>query len=82
MTAELTAGAATLGRYVKDPNIRTEFRPPHGRFTAGTLAAAQRAGFDTVLWTDDPGDWRNVSRHGSHGSYRALRDEPGDFTAP
>jgi peptidoglycan/xylan/chitin deacetylase (PgdA/CDA1 family) len=62
VTAELTGGAATLGRYVNDPAIRTEFRPPHGRFSAGTLVAAQRAGFDTVLWTDDPGDWRNVSR--------------------
>ena len=62
MTAELAAGAATLGRYTTDPDIRREFRPPHGRFREATLAAAQRAGYDTILWTDDPGDWRNVSR--------------------
>jgi peptidoglycan/xylan/chitin deacetylase (PgdA/CDA1 family) len=62
VTAELTAGAATLRRYVRDPAISTEFRPPHGRFRAATLGAAQKAGYDTILWTDDPGDWRNVSR--------------------
>jgi peptidoglycan/xylan/chitin deacetylase (PgdA/CDA1 family) len=60
--AELTAGAATLRRYVNDPAINTEFRPPHGRFRRSTLEAAQHAGYDTILWTDDPGDWRNVSR--------------------
>jgi peptidoglycan/xylan/chitin deacetylase (PgdA/CDA1 family) len=62
VTAELTEDVATLGRFVSDPDIRHEFRPPHGRFRAATLAAAQRAGYDTILWTDDPGDWRNVSR--------------------
>jgi peptidoglycan/xylan/chitin deacetylase (PgdA/CDA1 family) len=62
VVAELTAGAATLGRYAADPAIRREFRPPHGRFHRSTLEAAQRAGYDTILWTDDPGDWRNVSR--------------------
>lgn len=62
VTAELTAGAATLGRWTVDPDVRREFRPPHGRFREATLAAAQRAGYDTILWTDDPGDWRNVSR--------------------
>ena len=58
--AELTAGAATLARYARDPAIGNEFRPPHGRFREATLAAAQHAGYDTILWTDDPGDWRNV----------------------
>ena len=62
VVAELTAGAATLDRYVHDPAVRTEFRPPHGRFRQSTLVAAQGAGYDTILWTDDPGDWRNVSR--------------------
>jgi peptidoglycan/xylan/chitin deacetylase (PgdA/CDA1 family) len=62
VTAELTAGAATLRRYANDPAIVTEFRPPHGRFRRSTLEAAQHAGYDTILWTDDPGDWRNVSR--------------------
>jgi len=62
VTAELTAAAVTLGRYTSDSDIRREFRPPHGRFREATLLAAQRAGYDTILWTDDPGDWRNVSR--------------------
>jgi peptidoglycan/xylan/chitin deacetylase (PgdA/CDA1 family) len=62
VTAEITTGAATLERFVHDPDIRTEFRPPHGRFRRATLEAAQHAGYDTILWTDDPGDWRNVTR--------------------
>ena len=45
-----------------DPAIRHEFRPPHGRFRPATLATVQRGGYDTILWTDDPGDWRNVPR--------------------
>jgi peptidoglycan/xylan/chitin deacetylase (PgdA/CDA1 family) len=62
VTAELAAGAATLTRFANDPAIHREFRPPHGRFREATLAAAQTAGYDTILWTDDPGDWRSVSR--------------------
>jgi peptidoglycan/xylan/chitin deacetylase (PgdA/CDA1 family) len=58
---ELRDGAATLERYVRDPAIRAMMRPPHGRFTLRTLQAAQRAGYDVILWTDDPGDWRSVS---------------------
>ena len=56
--AELAAGAATLQRYVHDPAIRTMMRPPHGRFTERTVETAQRAGYDVILWSDDPGDWR------------------------
>ncbi len=58
---ELSGGAAMLERYVRDPAIRTMMRPPHGRFTLRTLKTAQRAGYDVILWTDDPGDWRSVS---------------------
>ena len=36
-------------------------RPPHGRYTLATIEAVQKAGYDTALWTDDPGDWRNVT---------------------
>jgi peptidoglycan/xylan/chitin deacetylase (PgdA/CDA1 family) len=60
VTAELQAGAASLARLVSDPAVHRLFRPPHGRYRPATLRAAQRAGFDTILWTDDPGDWRNV----------------------
>jgi peptidoglycan/xylan/chitin deacetylase (PgdA/CDA1 family) len=61
VAAELSAGAATLGRFTSEPTIRSEFRPPHGRFRASTLAVAQHAGYDTILWNDDPGDWRAVT---------------------
>lgn len=58
--AELEEGAAALERIVPDPAERRLFRPPHGRYTLATIRAAQAAGFDTVLWNDDPGDWRAV----------------------
>lgn len=58
--AELDAGAAALERIVPDPAERRLFRPPHGRYTLATIRTAQAAGFDTVLWSDDPGDWRSV----------------------
>jgi peptidoglycan/xylan/chitin deacetylase (PgdA/CDA1 family) len=61
VTAELRGGAAVLSRISPDPAEHRYFRPPHGRFTLATLRAAQAAGFDTVLWNDDPGDWRDVS---------------------
>jgi peptidoglycan/xylan/chitin deacetylase (PgdA/CDA1 family) len=62
VTRELTEGAATLSSLTPGPEIRREFRPPHGRYREATLVAAQSAGYDTILWTDDPGDWRNVTR--------------------
>jgi peptidoglycan/xylan/chitin deacetylase (PgdA/CDA1 family) len=64
---ELRDGAAALERIAPDPAERRLFRPPHGRYTLATIRAAQGAGFDTVLWNDDPGDWRAVTPE-------ALRD--------
>ena len=61
VTSELERGAATLGGLASDRAITTMFRPPHGRFTEETLATARADGYDTVLWTDDPGDWRPVA---------------------
>jgi peptidoglycan/xylan/chitin deacetylase (PgdA/CDA1 family) len=58
---ELLDGAAMLGRIAPDPAERRLFRPPHGRYTLETIRAAQAAGFDTILWSDDPGDWRSIS---------------------
>ena len=58
--AELQAGAAALERIAPDPAERRLFRPPHGRFTLATIRAAQAAGYDTILWSDDPGDWRSI----------------------
>jgi peptidoglycan/xylan/chitin deacetylase (PgdA/CDA1 family) len=57
---ELDAGAAVLGAIVRDPGLRRFMRPPHGRYTLATLRAAQADGYDTVLWNDDPGDWRAI----------------------
>ncbi len=61
VTRELKQGATTLGRYASDRSITHMMRPPHGRFTLHTVLAAQRAGYDVVLWNDDPGDWRTVT---------------------
>lgn len=61
VTAELRGGAAALSRIAPDPAEHTQFRPPHGRYVLDTVLAAQAAGFTTVLWNDDPGDWRTVS---------------------
>lgn len=61
VAAELHGGMAALERIAPDPSERTQFRPPHGRYTAGTLQTAQAAGFTTILWNDDPGDWRHVT---------------------
>jgi peptidoglycan-N-acetylglucosamine deacetylase len=58
---ELLGGADVLERYVHDPAIRTMMRPPHGRFTEQTVLAAQAAGYNVILWNEDPGDWRTVA---------------------
>jgi peptidoglycan-N-acetylglucosamine deacetylase len=57
---ELRDGTATLERIAPDPAERTSFRPPHGRYTDATIRVAQSAGYATILWSDDPGDWRAV----------------------
>ncbi len=57
---EIDAGAAELSKLVADPAVHTLMRPPHGRYREATLRVAQSAGYDVVLWNDDPGDWRNV----------------------
>ncbi len=60
VTAELRGGEDALERIAPQPSEAVLFRPPHGRYTLATIRAAQAAGFDTVLWNDDPGDWRAV----------------------
>jgi peptidoglycan/xylan/chitin deacetylase (PgdA/CDA1 family) len=58
--AEMRDGAASLEKIAPDPAERRLFRPPHGRYTLATIRAAQATGYDTILWSDDPGDWRAV----------------------
>ena len=55
---ELTAGAAALHAFSSAKTISDEWRPPHGRFSEATITTAQQLGFTTVLWNDDPGDYR------------------------
>lgn len=55
---EIAGGRASLNALVHDPAIDRLFRPPHGRYTAATVQVAQSLGYTTVLWNDDPGDWR------------------------
>lgn len=58
---EILEGRRVLYGLVHDPSVRTYFRPPHGRYTVQTIRVAQQLGYDTVLWTDDAGDWRTVT---------------------
>jgi peptidoglycan/xylan/chitin deacetylase (PgdA/CDA1 family) len=61
VTAELQLGAGVLDSIAPEPSEARLFRPPHGRYTLATIQAAQAAGFDTILWNDDPGDWRAIA---------------------
>lgn len=58
---EIERGRDVLYGLVHDPSVRIYFRPPHGRYTLQTIRVAQDLGYRTVLWTDDPGDWRSVT---------------------
>lgn len=58
---EILQGRDVLYALSHDASVRTYFRPPHGRYTVQTIETAQRLGYDTILWTDDAGDWRTVT---------------------
>jgi peptidoglycan/xylan/chitin deacetylase (PgdA/CDA1 family) len=58
---EILKGRDVLYRITHDPSLRQYFRPPHGRYTVGTIQVAQTLGYQTILWTDDSGDWRTVT---------------------
>ena len=73
---EIDAGAADLSRFVSDPAVHRLMRPPHGRYREATLRVAQAAGFDVVLWNDDPGDWRKVGASELAGHIRAHATAP------
>jgi peptidoglycan/xylan/chitin deacetylase (PgdA/CDA1 family) len=73
---EIDGGAAELRKYVNDPALRTMVRPPHGRYREATLRVAQAAGYNVVLWNDDPGDWRLVSADVLEGHILAHATAP------
>lgn len=58
---EILKGQRVLFALTGDAAVKRLFRPPHGRYTLNTIEVAQALGYTTVLWTDDPGDWRDVS---------------------
>jgi peptidoglycan-N-acetylglucosamine deacetylase len=58
---ELARGRDALLSLTGDESAAMRMRPPHGRYTEATIRVIQREGYDVVLWTDDPGDWRAVS---------------------
>lgn len=58
---EILEGRDVLYGLTHDPSIRIYFRPPHGRYTVQTIRVAQELGYQTILWTDDSGDWRKVT---------------------
>jgi peptidoglycan/xylan/chitin deacetylase (PgdA/CDA1 family) len=55
---ELINGRNALRAFTNAKSVLTEWRPPHGRFSELTVTAAQKLGYTTVLWNDDPGDYR------------------------
>jgi len=59
---EILKGRDVLWSLVHDPAERTLMRPPHGRYTEATLRVVQSLGYQTVLWTDDSGDWRTLTK--------------------
>jgi peptidoglycan/xylan/chitin deacetylase (PgdA/CDA1 family) len=58
LRAELAVTASLLPDY---PRRRPLVRPPHGDVSLGSLGTCVRAGFTTVLWSRDSGDWRTTS---------------------
>jgi peptidoglycan/xylan/chitin deacetylase (PgdA/CDA1 family) len=58
---EILKGRDVVYGITHDPSLRVYFRPPHGRYTVNTIEVAQELGYQTILWTDDSGDWRTVT---------------------
>lgn len=58
---EILEGRDVLYGLVHDPSLNIYFRPPHGRYTVQTIRVAQELGYQTILWTDDSGDWRKTT---------------------
>ncbi len=73
---ELVEGRDTLLRITGDRSAAALFRPPHGRYTAATLRVAQSLGMKTIFWSDDAGDWRELTSHEIEMHVAAHATEP------
>jgi peptidoglycan/xylan/chitin deacetylase (PgdA/CDA1 family) len=54
------------------------YRPPYGILTAGCLAVARRAGWETILWRRDGHDWQARATAASISARILRRLAPGD----
>jgi peptidoglycan-N-acetylglucosamine deacetylase len=73
---ELTGTASLLPRSRGRPLVR----PPHGAVSLSSILTCTNAGFTTVLWSHDSGDWSTTSADDVSAAFddeRAL--EPGAF---
>lgn len=57
---EVFATNDVIRRYTGEPAVL--FRPPGGRLSWGAYRALRSCGMDTVLWTDDPKDYKNPGK--------------------
>ncbi len=73
---ELVEGRNTLLRITGDRSAAVLFRPPHGRYTAATLRVAQSLGMKTIFWSDDAGDWRELTSREIERHVAAHATEP------
>ena len=59
---ELDRARTTLAELSGQRASLSLMRPPHGRYDGPSIRAIQAAGYDIVLWNDDPGDLRAVTQ--------------------
>jgi len=72
---ELSRTAALLPRL---PGRRPLVRPPHGAVSLLSILTCANAGFTTVLWSHDSGDWRTTSADQVCAAFQDERaPEPG-----
>ncbi|MCE5286253.1 MAG: polysaccharide deacetylase family protein [Pelosinus sp.] len=57
-SAELDKAEKVIRTVAPKPTL---FRPPGGAYNEGVLTAARSRGYDVILWSIDPGDWRRPS---------------------
>jgi peptidoglycan/xylan/chitin deacetylase (PgdA/CDA1 family) len=72
---ELERTAALLPTTTPRPIVR----PPHGAVSMASLVATARAGFTTVLWSFDSGDWRTDQTNEVAGAFRNGSIHPGSI---